>query len=358
MRVIFIATVLSAFSLVLVAPNYADETQSDRVRDLIAEAGKLLNSDALSPEDRVDAINQLRELLNRSESRRERAESAPSDRQAREREMDRQRQEHVFERLEQTRRVFDEAIRRLESIPRQEFDGPTQGERRGEDIDRRGQQPDRRDAGRRDGRPMEPPRMPERPLGNFPLMQPPRFAIGIAFQPKAREDDEGMVVERVMERSPAEEAGLRQDDRVIAANDRELRDPQQLSEMVQKAGQAGREIRLKVRRGDEMLDVALRPRLSPEQDFPPGLGSISAWEIRPGQPPMLLNQLPPGVIPFAMGRPEREIEQLRRQVETMQRQIDVLRDQMNGRAETPEPGKPRERRQAEEPKPDPAAEDI
>jgi len=310
MRVFFI-TALSALLLAPPVLVQADEGVSDKVRDRVAEAAEKLGNDNLSPEAQRDAIDRLRQFLNQDAQQRDR--------------------------------------------PRRD------GERRGEDIDRRGQQPDRRDAGPRDGRdgrPMEPPRMPERPLGNFPMMQPPRFAIGVAFQPKTREDDEGFVVERVLERSPAEEAGLRQEDRVIAANDRELRDPQQLAEMVQKAGQEGREIRLKVRRGDEMLDLSLRPRLSPEQDFPPGFGSISGWEMRPGQPPVLRNQPPPGAMPFAMGQHAREIEQLRRQMETLQRQIDDLRDQMNRRGETPEPGEPAERRRSAVPKPDPAAEDI
>jgi len=335
MRVFFIATVLSAFLLAPPLPAQADEGPSDNVRDMVAEAAEKLRNDNLSPEAQRDAINRLRQFLNEDALQR--------DRPGRDSEVARNQQQRALELAEQSRRAFDEAMRRLESIPRQGFDGPPQGERRGErrgeDIDRRSQQPDRRDAGPRDGRdgrPMKPPRMPERPLGNFPLMQPPRFAIGIAFAPKERDSGEGIVVGRVMERSPAEEAGLRQDDLVIAANDRELREPQQLAEMVQEAGREGREIRLKVRRGDERLDLSLRPRLSPEQDFPPGFGAM----------------------PFAMGRPEREIEQLRRQVETMQRQIDVLRDQMNRRGETPEPGKQGGRRQSAEPKPDPVAEDI
>lgn len=337
MRVFFIATALSALLLARPLPVQADEGLAGEVRDMVAEAAEKLGNDNLSPEEKRDAINRLRQFLNQDALQR--------DRPGRDTEIARDQPQRALERMEQAHREFDEAMRRLESIPRQRFDGPPQGERRGEDIDRRGQQPDRRDAGARD---------PERPLGNFPFMQPPRFAIGIAFAPKERDSGEGIVVERVRERSPAEEAGLRKDDLVIAANDQELRDPQQLAEMVQKAGQEGREIQLKVRRGDEMLDLSLRPRLSPEQDFPPGFGSISVWD-----------RMPPGAMPFAMGQPEREIEQLnrqmeqlRRQMEVMQRAIDRTRDQVNRRGEAPEPGQQGERRQSAEPKPGPVAEDI
>jgi hypothetical protein len=355
MRVILVATVLSALSLVLPAPSHADENQFDKARDMVAETAEKLNNDDLSAEEKIDAINRLREWLNRQAPPRERGEARPSERPERERELDRQRQAELFERVEQARREFDEAIRRLESLPpRQGFAGPPGG-RRGPDSDRRGFEPDRRDIGPRDQRdasPMEPPRMSDRPLGNFPFMQPPRFAIGIAFQPKESDAREGMVVDRVMERSPAEEAGLRKDDVVIAANDRELGDPQQLAEMVQRSGQEGREIRLKVRRDDETFDLSVRPRLSSEQDFPPGFGSISLWEMTPGQPPVLRNQMPPGAMPFAMGQHERQMEKLRRQMETMQRQIDLLREQVNQQNESPKS------RESSEAKPDPSAEDI
>lgn len=355
MRVILAATVLSALSLALHSPSLADESQSDRVRDLIAQTAEKLSNDDLSPDQKADAINRLRELLNRQAPPRERGEARPVEWPEREREMDRQRQQQVFERVEQARREFDEALRSLESLPGQRFAGPPPGDRRGQDSDRRGDQPGRRDVGprdQRDGRPMEPPRMPERPQGNFPFMQPPRFAIGIAFLPKERDSGEGIVIDRVMDGSPAAEAGLRKGDVVIVANDRELRDPQQLAEVVQKTGQEGRDIQLKVRRDDEMLDLSLRPRMSTEQDFPPGFGSISIWEMIPGQPPVMRNQLPPAVMPFAMGQHDHEMERLRRRMETMQRQIDLLREQVNQGSEQPQS------RESAEPKPDSSAEDI
>jgi len=362
MRVIFVATVLSALSLVLHAPSYADEGQPDKVRDLVAETAEKLSNDELSPDEKAEAINRLRELLNREAPQRDRAAARPSDRPEREREIGREQQERGFELLEQARGEFDEAIRRLESIPRQQgFTGPPPGERRGEDRDRRGDQFGRREAGpgdERDARPMEPPRMPNRPFGNFLAMQPPRFAIGIALLPKESDSGEGIVIDRVMEKSPAEVAGLRKDDVVISADNRELGDPQQLAEMVQKAGAEGRDIQLIVRREGETFDLSLRPQVSPEQDFPPGVGSISIWDRMPGQPPVLQNQLPPGVMPLAMGQHEREMEKLRRRMETMQRQIDVLRDQVNKRSEAPEPRKQAKPRESAEPKADPSAADI
>lgn len=365
MRVILFAIVLATISLVLHAPSDADEIQPDKLRDLIAETAEKLSNDDLSPDEKADVINRLRELLNRQSPPRERGEARPGDWPDRDREMDRQRQQQIFERLEQARREFDEAIRNLESLPpRQGLVGPPPGERRGQASDGRGDQPGRRDAGprdQRDGQPMEPPRMPDRPLGNFPFMQPPRFSIGIAFLPKESELGVGIVVDRVMERSPAAEAGLRNNDVIIAANDRELREPQQLAELVQRAGQEGRDIRLKIRRADEMLDLTLRPQLSPEQNFPPGLGSISVWEMIPGQPPVMRNQLPPGLTPFVTGQQEHEMEQLRRRMETMQRQIDQLREQVNQRSENPTPPRraiPREQAEPREPKTDRTSEDI
>lgn len=356
MRKILIATILSAFSLVLVIPSYADENQSDRVRDLIAETAKVLNDDAVSPGDKADAINRLREQLNSGEPRRERAEAAPSDRQVREREMDRQRQDQLFERLEQARREFDEAIRRLESLPRQGRMGPPPtagtppGDRRGEDGERRMEQPDRRDgphdanprdanpSDQRDARPMEPPRFFSDPFGSIPNRQSPpqsrRFSIGIAFLATDDKSSDAATIDRVMEQSPAEEAGLRKGDVVVGANGRELSDPRELAEMVQKVGEEGREIQLKIRREDQELDFSLRPRLTPEQERPQGFGSISVWEMIPGQPPTLGRPFPPGGMPPGMGPNRGELEELRRQMETMQRQIDELRNQLNSREET------------------------
>jgi hypothetical protein len=144
-----------------------------------------------------------------------------------------------------------------------------------------------------------------------------------------------------MERSPAEEAGLRKGDVVIGANGRAIADPNILAEMVQNIGKEGREIQLKIRREDQELELSLRPRLSPEQDMSQGFGSISVWEMIPGQPPTLGRPLPPGAMPFGM-RPNSagEIEELRRQIESMQRemqsQIDDLRNELkkrNGKGE-------------------------
>lgn len=353
MRVIIVATVLSAISLVINAASNADEHPTDRVRDLVAETAKMLNNEEVSPDEKAAAIERLRDALNQSRPGRERPEAPPNDRQPREREMDRQRQDRVIEGLDQARREFDEALRRLESIPRREFENPTPRDRRGESFDRGGEQPNRRDFGppdQRDGRPMEPPRMPDRSAGDFPNRQAPRFEIGIAFVPSDRESGEGIVVGRVMERSPADEAGLRNGDILIAADNENLRDPQQLAGMVQKAGQEGRDIQLKVRRNDENLELSLRPRLSNEPNFPPGFGAISAWEMIPGQPPILGNPFPPRAMPFPVPPHAGEIESLRREMEAMQRkmqsQIDDLRNQMNQRGE-----KPRSTRE-------PAAEDI
>jgi len=106
----------------------------------------------------------------------------------------------------------------------------------------------------------EQPGMPNRPgMGTFGRR--PAF-LGVtteAITPEVKQRlnvkaDAGVVVTEIMPRSPAATAGLKTDDVITAVNDQQIRDPNQLREIVQQQG-AGKDVTIKVARGNDTVDV-------------------------------------------------------------------------------------------------------
>jgi hypothetical protein len=286
-RFIFVVPMIFALFLICHKDSLADEHQSGRTRELVTETARKLNDEKLSLEEKTEALERLRQWLNREAS--------------------------------------------------QQVDEPM-GRRTPRGEERRDFRSDDRQAARGDGRVSPPARFPDRPWGSWAMPRPPRFAVGIALSPRLNDSDVGMAIDRIKDGSPAEEAGLREGDVLIAANEREIREPQQLIDMVQRAGESGRSVALRVRRGEQLLDIEVRPRVIDDQDFPAGFGGITLWEMTPGQPPAFRGQMPQGGAPFPAWQSERQWDELRRQLEAnqrqMQQQIDELREQFNRREET------------------------
>ncbi len=86
-------------------------------------------------------------------------------------------------------------------------------------------------------------------------------AIGIlqAEQGLRVQREEGVRDPSGIVRHPAREAGLVPGDVLLEADGRLLREPAELSQHIQHAGQAGQEIRLKVRRGERIFLTRLKP---------------------------------------------------------------------------------------------------
>jgi S1-C subfamily serine protease len=73
---------------------------------------------------------------------------------------------------------------------------------------------------------------------------------------------DGALVQRVIPESPAERAGLRRGDLVVAAADQDVNDPAVLLRLVE-AAQIGDALPITVLRGEEQIDLSIRPEALP-----------------------------------------------------------------------------------------------
>jgi S1-C subfamily serine protease len=73
---------------------------------------------------------------------------------------------------------------------------------------------------------------------------------------------DGALVQRVLPESPAEKAGLRRGDLVVAAAEQVVPDPAALLRLVE-ASQVGDTLALTVLRGDQQLQLSIRPEALP-----------------------------------------------------------------------------------------------
>jgi len=73
---------------------------------------------------------------------------------------------------------------------------------------------------------------------------------------------DGALVQRVLPQSPAEQAGLRRGDLVVAAAEQTVPDPAALLRLVE-ASSVGEPLPLTVLRGDQELSLAIRPEALP-----------------------------------------------------------------------------------------------
>ena len=95
--------------------------------------------------------------------------------------------------------------------------------------------------------------------------QEPKFRIGLSVEnPEETESEEGLVVERVMEDSPAAQAGIEEGDVIIAINGEEAESFASLQEAVQEAGKADRALKLKLQRDGKEMVLKVKPTKSEE----------------------------------------------------------------------------------------------
>ncbi|MFZ9559983.1 MAG: PDZ domain-containing protein, partial [Vulcanococcus sp.] len=73
---------------------------------------------------------------------------------------------------------------------------------------------------------------------------------------------DGALVQRVIPESPAERAGLRRGDLVVSAAEQEVNEPAELLRLVE-ASQIGDALPITVLRGDEQIDLSIRPEALP-----------------------------------------------------------------------------------------------
>jgi membrane-associated protease RseP (regulator of RpoE activity) len=154
--------------------------------------------------------------------------------------------------------------------------------------------------------------------------QAPKQWIGIFLAPvsdelRAQLDipvDQGVLARHIVPGSPAQKAGLKPYDILLAANGEKLSDAGQLTDLVRGQGDKGAEIKLDVLRRGEHLSIVLTPEARPDvsslggRGMPPMGRGTQAWHLNPRDPmsfgfrgmpgarPMPgfnLNQMPSGV---------------------------------------------------------------
>ncbi|MGD9720032.1 MAG: S1C family serine protease [Pirellulales bacterium] len=90
--------------------------------------------------------------------------------------------------------------------------------------------------------------------------------VSRALNAQLKLNGEGLVVNRVSEDGPAAKAGIQADDILLAANDKPLKDPADLEKLANDKETAGKEIKLKVLRAGETLELSVTPQKPPEGD--------------------------------------------------------------------------------------------
>ena len=97
----------------------------------------------------------------------------------------------------------------------------------------------------------------------------------------------GLIVERIMDESPASEAGIEQGDVIVMINGKEAKDFVSLQEAVQQAGKEDRPVKLKLERDGKELTVKINPVESADVgamsfDFVPSIGSVLPLDMPGG----------------------------------------------------------------------------
>lgn len=105
------------------------------------------------------------------------------------------------------------------------------------------------------------------------------FAIALGLGAPAVADPENAVIASVSPGSPAEQVGLEPDDIILKADDTDILTITDLQQYTQE--HLGQEIVLTVQRGDDLLKIAVVPRVEvPEGDGPIGVGLSPRTELK------------------------------------------------------------------------------
>jgi C-terminal processing protease CtpA/Prc len=96
-----------------------------------------------------------------------------------------------------------------------------------------------------------------------------KYRIGVQTSVTSSKDEDaqaGVVVEAVFPESPASEAGIKEGDVLVKINGEELRSVDQLTKTIQVAGKEGKPVAFVVKRGDDSLDIEVKPSEIKETD--------------------------------------------------------------------------------------------
>ena len=169
--------------------------------------------------------------------------------------------------------------------------------------------------------------------------QGPKFRIGLSVEnPEETESEDGLVVDRVMEDSPAAQAGIQEGDVIIEINGEEAEDFASLQEAVQEAGKADRSLKLKLERDGKEIVLKVKPTKSEEPaamnfKIMPRVGSILPLDVLQGGEGQAMGQ----AMGFAIQTPndlmdtKKEIAELKEEIQELKAMVKKLLDSADKR---------------------------
>jgi N-acetylglucosamine kinase-like BadF-type ATPase len=161
-----------------------------------------------------------------------------------------------------------------------------------------------------------------------------RFRIGVACSSSVEEENAsraGLTIMSVVPESPAFEAGIQEDDVLMAIDGAEVKSVEQLSKSVQAAGKDGKELALKILRDSKELEIKLKPAEikdtdklveSLQLDIPPSGFVFSNQEMLDQLKSRIAGQNPSGGGVFAFSGND----ELREEIELMRKEIQELKE--------------------------------
>ena len=183
----------------------------------------------------------------------------------------------------------------------------------------------------------------------------PMFRIGLSIEAADQQDGgegagataegksvRGLIVERIMDESPASEAGIEPGDVILMINGKEADDFASLQEAVQQAGKEDRSVKLKLERDGKELTVKIKPVESADVgpmsfDLVPPIGSVLPLDMPGGG--MLEGRVVEGLrmlSPMEFGgkaseQTTKEIAELKEEIQELKEMVKKLLEKVEAR---------------------------
>lgn len=183
----------------------------------------------------------------------------------------------------------------------------------------------------------------------------PMFRIGLSIEAADQQDGgegagataegksvRGLIVERIMDESPASEAGIEPGDVILMINGKEANDFASLQEAVQQAGKEDRSVKLKLERDGKELTVKIKPVESADVgpmsfDLVPPIGSVLPLDMPGGG--MLEGRVVEGLrmlSPMEFGgkaseQTTKEIAELKEEIQELKEMVKKLLEKVEAR---------------------------
>jgi membrane-associated protease RseP (regulator of RpoE activity) len=165
---------------------------------------------------------------------------------------------------------------------------------------------------------------------------PPKYVIGVGvgevpsvvWSQLKRESQPGVVVAKVVEKTPASQAGVQENDIILKAGDKAIGNQQALVDAIEEAAESA--ITLTILRGGEELTIGVTPRANEAANVPAEKILGKQWTVQGGVhafgPGVLIQE---GKLIQEENSPQtdlkQELDQLRGQLEQLQKSIDEMK---------------------------------